>query len=110
MLKYNEELIYHMHRYPIKVILNAIKDYDVRLICFGSTVKGSARWNSDIDLAFLTKDKETSKEVFRLLSTVKWNEDYPQFRLDIINMERLNNKPSTVDAINSGMLLRDFNK
>lgn len=108
MIAYNEELIYHMHRYPIKVILEALKDFDVRLICFGSTVKGTAYHRSDIDIAYLAKNPDDSKKVRRILSEIEWDEDFPYFPIDAINIAKLNENEATKEAIYSGMLLKDF--
>lgn len=108
MLEYNEDQIYHMHRYPIKVMLDAVKDYDVRVICFGSTVKGTADWRSDIDIAFMSKNVEDDATVYCALLDAQTDEDYPFFERDIIPMRKMKQGCQLLSELDKGMLLKDF--
>ena len=109
MMSLNWENIYHMHRYPIQVMLDAVKDYDVKLICFGSTVKGTATWRSDIDIAYLAKNVEDEHNIANALSLAITDEDYPWFERDFINIRRIT-KGKLLEEVEKGMLLRDFDK
>ena len=109
MLPSDWDKIYPMHRYPIKLMLEALKDYNVRLICFGSTIKGTATWRSDIDIAYTTADSsiEVRREVHRILACTETAEGYPFFDTDIIDTYSIK-KGTLLEEINKGMLLKDW--
>ena len=110
MIPYDESKIWRMHRYPIQVLIDSVKDYNVRLVCFGSSIKGTATWRSDIDIAYLAADKADDHDVFEALSLADWDENYPWFDRDLINIRKMKPDCKLLEEVDKGMLLRDFNK
>ena len=71
-----------------KIVLNIIKNYaeNCEVLVFGSRLKGTNKPFSDLDLAFICKEKLDLKKISRL--NLKFEESDLPYRVDIVDYNR----------------------
>ena len=68
--------------------VRAILGPDIRIIWFGSWIRGSARPSSDIDLAIEADGEVSKSEYARLLAWI--DEELPTlYRVDLVNLDEI---------------------
>lgn len=76
----------------IEVIKNTIQDVfgsktDLKVYFFGSRATGKNRKNSDVDLAFKSKDKDLNKKISKIKMTLE--ESSLPFKCDLVNWDEI---------------------
>ena len=73
----------------MKIVLNIIKSYaeNCEVLVFGSRLKGTNKPFSDLDLAFICKEKLDLKKLSRI--KLKFEESNLPYRVDIVDYNRV---------------------
>ena len=93
-------------------MLNHLRDVDFRLICFGSSIKGTADSTSDIDLAYETyQDTMLDKDaIYKEILNAYYDDRYRNNSIDIMYINDLDKSSILYHEIQSGVILKDFRR
>lgn len=103
--------VYEPQRLRVRNILDAIKDEDIQLICFGSSVQGTATPFSDLDLCVKTRERniEYFDNLRNIIAHAYWDFDLPNNEMDVLYYNILKEPNDVKDSIDSvGVILKDF--
>lgn len=110
MLLLDWNKVFVLHRQLLMNCLNALEGYDVQLICFGSTVKGTAHNRSDVDIAYRCKNKEDKNAIRKLVHEHSYDSKHSWLKVDILDIDRVTPNSPLYRNIMQGMLLKDFSE
>lgn len=101
-----------IHKPRLRNVLNHLRDVDFRLICFGSSIKGTADSTSDIDLAYETYqytmlDKDA---IYKEILNAYYDDRYRNNSIDIMYINDLDKSSFLYHEIQSGLILKDFRR